>query len=114
MLFSTQSKAIKSNKPGIATNTAAPKAFPDRGGGGYLGRALPAEVANVSPLGRPLSRESAACQFLIDRGPPMSPDARGVLESLDPRSTFMQGQRSIEPAVAWQLRIAFAGRFQRW
>jgi hypothetical protein len=40
MLFKSQNKAIKSSKPGIATNTAAAKAFPDRGGGGYLGRPM--------------------------------------------------------------------------
>ena len=101
MLFSTQSKAIKSNKPGIATNTAAAKAFPDRGGGRYLGRALPAEVAKVSPLARRLSRRSAAYQFLIDTGPPMGSDARYVvLENLDPRSMLMEGQRYIELAIA--------------
>jgi|HubBroStandDraft_6_1064221.scaffolds.fasta_scaffold83939_3 hypothetical protein len=100
MLFSTQSKAVKSNKPGIATNTAAAKAFPDRGGDGYLGRALHTEVARVSPLGRRSPRTSG-CQYLIDLGPPMSAGARYVvLESLDPRSIFMQGQRSIEPTVA--------------
>jgi hypothetical protein len=102
MLFNTQSKAVKRSKPGIATHTAAAKAFPDRGGGGYLGRALPTKVAKVSTLGRRLSRKSAACQFLIDIGPPMSSDARYVVpESLNPRSIFMLGQRYIEPAVAW-------------
>ena len=54
MLFSTQSKAVKSNKPGIATNTAAAKAFPDRGGDGYLGWAVHTEVAR-SDLGRQIS-----------------------------------------------------------
>jgi hypothetical protein len=80
MLFSTQSKVIKSNKPGIATNTAAAKTFPDRGGGGYLGRVLPAEVANVSPLARRLSGRSAAGQFLI--GAPMNSDGRYILKEL--------------------------------
>ena len=99
-LFSTQSKAIKSNKPGIATNTAAAKAFPDRGGDGYLGRAVHTEVARVSPLARRSPRISG-CQYLIDLGPPMSAGARYVvLESLDPRSIFMQAQRCTEPTVA--------------
>jgi hypothetical protein len=102
MLFSTQSKAVKSKKPGIATNTAAAKAFPDRGGGGYLGRALRAEAAKVSPLAPRLSRRSAACEFLVDTGPPVRSDARYVvLESLDPRSMLMARQRYIEPAIAW-------------
>lgn len=36
----TPNRTIRSSKPGIAASTAAAKAFPDRGGGGYLGRSL--------------------------------------------------------------------------
>jgi hypothetical protein len=91
MLFSAQRKAVKSIRPGIATNTAAANAFPDRGGGGYFGRALHTEVAKVSPLGRGSPRRSAGCQYLIDLGPPLT---------LYTGSIFIQIQRSFGPAVA--------------
>jgi hypothetical protein len=44
----------QSNKQGIAANTAVAKAFPDRGGGGYL-RALHTELVKVVDLGPAIS-----------------------------------------------------------
>ena len=77
-----------SSKPGIAANTAAAKAFPDRGSGGYLGRVLHTELVKVSHLGsRASPHSSAACQCVVD--------------SLDTGSMFMPIQRTIDPAVAW-------------
>jgi hypothetical protein len=49
-----QSRATRSSKQGIAANTAAAKAFPDLGGGGYLGRSLPQVLrfgSVIEPLG---------------------------------------------------------------
>ena len=74
----------QSNKLGIAANMAVAKAFPDRGGGGYL-RALHTELVKV-----------------VDLGPAISPSTRCVLlASLDTGCMFMPIQRSIGPAVAW-------------
>jgi hypothetical protein len=44
----------QSNKLGIAANMAVAKAFPDRGGGGYL-RALHTELVKVVDLGPAIS-----------------------------------------------------------
>ncbi len=43
-------RTIRSSKPGIAANTAAAKAFPDRGGGGYLGRSLARALGSESVI----------------------------------------------------------------
>ena len=37
----------------MAANTAAANAFPDRGGGGYLGRSLPQVFRSVSAIVSP-------------------------------------------------------------
>ena len=49
----TQNRTNRSSKPGIAANTAAANAFPDRGGGGYLGRSLPQVFRLVSVIVSP-------------------------------------------------------------
>ena len=73
----------QSNKLGIAANTAVAKAFPDRGGGRYLGRTLHTEYVKV-----------------VDLGPAISPHARCVLlASLDTGCMFMPIQRSIGPEL---------------
>ena len=75
----------QSNKLGIAANMAVAKAFPDRGGGGYLGWAPHTELVKV-----------------VDLGPAISPGARCALRvSLDTGCMFMPIQRSIGPTVAW-------------
>jgi hypothetical protein len=77
MLFRAHTQ---SNKLGIAANMAVAKAFPDRGGGGYL-RALHTDFVRV-----------------VDLGPAISPGARCVLGT---GCMFMPIQRSIGLAVAW-------------
>jgi hypothetical protein len=44
-------RTIRSSKPGIEANTAAANPFPDRGGGGYLGRSLTLALGSVSVMG---------------------------------------------------------------
>ena len=79
MLFTTQNMTIQSSKPGIATNKAAEKAFPDRGGGGDLGRTLHTdlfEIVHMSAYGRPAKTPASrktVCLFFATAAQPHHP-----------------------------------------